>query len=179
MTNNPLRLGLVGGGINSAVGRTHFIAAQMDGLFSIHSGCFSRHADINAQTAELWGIESQRLHSSWQAMLEKEQGQLDAIVVLTPTPQHRLPVISALQAGFPVICEKALATSSAEAAEMAQVARETGRFLAVTYNYTGYPMVRELRQMIQDGRLGRVEQRLFRISFNEDLQYISVSCVQL
>ena len=158
MTNNPLRLGFIGGGINSAVGRTHFIAAQMDGLFRIQAGCFSRHQDINAKTADQWGVEPQRVHASWEVMLEEEQGQLDAIVILTPTPHHRLPVISALRAGFPVICEKALATSSEKATEMEKVAQETGRLLAVTYNYTGYPMIRELKQMIENGRLGRVEQ---------------------
>lgn len=158
MTTNPIRLGIIGGGINSAVGRLHFIASQMDGLFNVHAGCFSRDSEINAKTAKQWGIETQRTHSSWELMLEKERGQIDAIVVLTPTPHHRAPVIASLQAGFAVICEKALAISSQEAAEMEQVARATGRLLAVTYNYTGYPMVREFRQMIRSGRLGRVEQ---------------------
>jgi predicted dehydrogenase len=158
MTINPIRLGLIGGGINSAVGRTHFTAAQMDGLFRVHAGCFSRDAEINAKTADRWGLEPLRVHSSWESMLEKERGRIDAVVVLTPTLHHQAPVISALRAGFPVICEKALAGSSREAAEMEQVAKETGRLLAVTYNYTGYPMVRELREMILHGRLGCIKQ---------------------
>lgn len=154
----PIQLGFIGGGINSAIGTTHFIASQMDGFFKVCSGYFSRDQNINARTAELQGIKTDRVYSSYEAMLEEEIGHLDAIVVLTPTPEHRLPVIAALHAGFPVICEKALAGSSPDATEMETISRETGRLLAVTYNYTGYPMVRELREMIRNGRLGRIEQ---------------------
>ncbi|MCC7279352.1 MAG: Gfo/Idh/MocA family oxidoreductase [Chromatiaceae bacterium] len=156
--NKPLRLGFIGGGVNSAVGTTHFIAAQMDGLFRVDAGCFSRHADVNEQTAAQWGIAGDRCYARWEEMLEREQDRLDGIVVLTPTPMHRDPVIGALQAGYPVICEKALATTASEAEEIEQTVNETKGFLTVTYNYTGYPMVRELREMIQSGRLGRVEQ---------------------
>lgn len=156
--NKLLRLGFIGGGVNSAVGTTHFIAAQMDGLFRVEAGCFSRHPDVNEQTAARWGIAEDRCYARWEDMLAREHGRLDAIVVLTPTPTHRDPVICALQSGFPVICEKSLATTASEAAEIEQTVNETKGFLTVTYNYTGYPMVRELREMIQAGRLGRVEQ---------------------
>lgn len=158
MTTKPIRLGVIGGGINSAVGKPHFIASQMDGLFKVQAGCFGRDAKINAETAAQLDVAGDRIYPSWESMLQREKGLIDAIVVLTPTPQHRIPVISALQSGFPVICEKALAVSSAEAAEMEKVARETRQFLTVTYNYTGYPMIRELKKMIQDDRLGRVGQ---------------------
>lgn len=155
---DPLRLGFIGGGINSAVGTTHFIAAQMDGLFQVSAGCFSRHSDLNRQTAARWGIDKGRCYARWEEMLAREHGRLDAIVVLTPTPAHRDPVISALQAGFSVICEKALAPVASEAEEIEKTVDETNGFLTVTYNYTGYPMVRELREMLRAGRLGRVEQ---------------------
>jgi len=158
MTTKPIRLGFIGGGINSAVGTTHFVAAQMDGLFRVEAGCYSRRPEINTMTADKWGIPSDRLYTTWQEMLDQEQGRLDAIVILTPSPDHRHPVIAALRAGYAVICEKALAVSSQEATEIEDAVRDTGGFLTVTYNYTGYPMVRELRQMIQHGRLGRVEQ---------------------
>ena len=155
---DPLRLGFIGGGVNSAVGTTHFIAAQMDRRFRVEAGCFSRHADVNIETATHWGIAEERRHDSWQALLERERRRLDAVVVLTPTPEHTAPVLAALAAGFPVICEKALAGSSAEAALIGQRVADTGGFLAVTYNYTGYPMLRELRAMIARGAFGRVEQ---------------------
>lgn len=158
MMAKPLRLGFIGGGVNSAVGTAHFTAAQMDGLFRVEAGCFSRHADVNEQTAQRWSVDRGRLYPDWNAMLQAEKGNLDAIVVLTPTPAHQIPVINALKLGYAVICEKALAGTSAEAAEIDQTVQETQGFLAVTYNYTGYPMVRELREMIRKGKLGRIEQ---------------------
>ena len=144
--------------MNSAVGATHFIASQMDGRFRVEAGCFSRHEDVNTQTGEHWKIAPERRYPDWGEMLAAEQGRLDAIVVLTPTPDHQEPVLAAIRAGYAVVCEKALATSSADAAEIKKALADNGGFLAVTYNYTGYPMVRELRHMLAEGRLGTVQQ---------------------
>ena len=158
MRADPLKLGFIGGGIHSAVGATHFIASQMDGRFKVEAGCFSRHEDCNTQTGEQWKISSERRYRDWRELRAEEQGRLDAIVVLTPTPDHQEPVLAAVGAGYPVVCEKALATSSADASEIRKALAEHRGFLAVTYNYTGYPMVRELRNMLTAGRLGRVQQ---------------------
>jgi len=158
MQNDIIRLGFIGGGVNSAVGMTHFIASQMDGLFRVEAGCFSRNEKFNLQTAERWGIKSERLYSDWEQLIRTEKESIDALVILTPTPEHTHPILSALRSGLPVICEKALTNSSAEALEIKRAVDETNGFLTVTYNYTGYPMVRELREMIKDGRFGRVEQ---------------------
>lgn len=153
-----LSLGFVGGGLNSAVGTAHFIAAQMDDLFSVDAGCFSRHDDVNRQTAQRWNVTPERTYDTWEQLIRSERGRLDALVILTPTPEHAEPVQAALRAGFAVICEKALASASADADEILRTIAETKGFLAVTYNYTGYPMVRELRHMIHQGRLGRIQQ---------------------
>lgn len=153
-----LNIGFIGGGVNSAVGSTHFIASQMDGRFKVQSGCFSRHQEINIQTAEQWGVPPSRRHLDIMEFLSEEKDRLDAIVVLTPTPTHAEFVVQALREGYPVICEKALTNSSSEAMLIEQVKGERNGYLAVTYNYTGYPMLRELRHMIQQGKLGRVEQ---------------------
>lgn len=158
MMSEPLKIGFIGGGVNSAVGTAHFIAAQMDGLFRVEAGCFSRHSDVNTKTAARWGIATERCYENWQHMIEREQGRLDAIVILTPTPMHFDPIVAALQSGFPVISEKALAASISEAKKIEQIVDETRGYLTVTYNYTGYPMVRELQTMIKQGRLGRIEQ---------------------
>jgi predicted dehydrogenase len=152
------KLGFIGGGLNSAVGATHFIASQMDGRFQVSAGCFSRHNDVNTQTSERWYIPHERRYDQFQDLLEHEVDCLDAIVVLTPTPDHVEPVIQALKLGYPVICEKALAASSGEAQLIKKVQAEHNGFLAVTYNYTGYPMLRELKYLIQQGKLGLIEQ---------------------
>jgi len=153
-----LSLGFVGGGNNSAVGSTHFIASQMDARFNVQAGCFSRQLDVNTQTAEQWGIQLERRYNNVNDFLEQEKSYLDAIVVLTPTPTHLETVIQALNAGYPVICEKALVSSSADAMLIQQAQAAHRGFLAVTYNYTGYPMLRELKHMIRQGQLGRIEQ---------------------
>lgn len=151
-----LRLGFVGGGANSAVGRTHAVASQMDGRFEVVAGAFSRHADVNRRTGEQWGIDPARVHDRWLDLVHAEAGALDAVVVLTPTPQHDEQVSTLLAAGHHVISEKALATSSATAFALHRQAVEHGRFLGVTFNYSGYPMVRELRAKVRGGELGRI-----------------------
>lgn len=153
-----LKIGFIGGGVNSAVGATHFIASQMDDRFKVVAGCFSRHREINEQTAGQWGIPPERRYDSTDDLLEREKGRLDAVVVLTPTPDHTESVLSALRYGFPVICEKALTDSSADALQIWEAQQRESGFIAVTYNYSGYPMLRELKQMIRHGRFGRIEQ---------------------
>ena len=154
----PLRLGFIGGALNSAVGYTHYNSSRLDGHFRVDCGCFSRRPEINDETAQTYGIPPERTHASWGALLESETRDLDALVVLTPTPDHREMVVAALDAGYPVICEKALAVSSDECRDIGEAVARNRGFLAVTYNYSGYPMVRELRRMIAEGRLGRLQQ---------------------
>ena len=153
-----LRLGFVGGGLNSVVGYTHFVASQMDGLFEVAAGCFSRDAEKNIETGRLDGLSPDRIYSDLGVMLSGNSGKLDAICILTPTPDHAEMVIQCLSAGFHVICEKALATSQEECKAILEVQQRTKRFLGVTFNYAGYPMVREMRQMVLSGRLGAVQQ---------------------
>lgn len=154
----PLRLGFIGGAINSAVGYTHFNSSRLDGHFRVDCGCFSRDAERNDETARTYGISAERTHASWQELLATETKTLDAIVVLTPTPDHHDIVIAALDAGYAVISEKALAVSSAECRAIGNAVQRNNGFLAVTYNYSGYPMVRELRQLIASGHLGEIQQ---------------------
>jgi predicted dehydrogenase len=157
-TKKVLKLGFIGGGLNSAVGNTHFIASQMDGLFKVEAGCFSRRSELNLMTAEKWNVDIRRTYGSWTELLRAESGNLDAIVVLSPTPEHFQHVSTAIKFGFNVICEKSLATTSREAFELLGAAERDRKCLAVTFNYSGYPMVRELKRMISTGKLGKIEQ---------------------
>jgi predicted dehydrogenase len=153
-----LKLGIIGGSIESAVGYTHLIASQMDHRWKLVSACFSRRKEINHATVEAWNLHHIRLYSDWQALLEGETNKIDAIVILTPTPQHRDMVIKGLSLGYAVICEKALASDYQEGIEICETLEKTKGFLAVTHNYTGYPMLRELRSMVQQGQLGQLTQ---------------------
>ena len=154
MKTTLLKIGFIGGGLNSAVGNTHRIASQMDHRWVLEAGCFSTNNKINRETASQWGIDQSRLYNDWRILLSREKGKLDAICLLTPTPVHSKMAIEALDYGFAVICEKTMATSSKEAMAICQAVEANKAFFAVTYNYTGYPMLRELRQMILDGKLG-------------------------
>lgn len=153
-----LKLAIIGGGIDSAVGYTHLIASQMDHRWEVVAGCFSRRAEINQATVESWNLEHIRLHSDWETLLAKEQNQIDAVAILTPTPQHKIMVIKALSLGYAVICEKALASNYQEGVEICEAVNQHNSFLAVTHNYTGYPMLRELRCLVQQGHLGKLTQ---------------------
>ncbi len=154
----PLKLGFIGGAINSAVGATHKISAQMDNCWSLSAGCFSNHEESNRLTAKKWGVNDNHVYSNYHELLETEKNQLDAVVVLTPTPSHAEIVIAAIEHGYPVICEKSLTKSSNECKRIKNAIEKHQGFLAVTYNYTGYPMVRELRSIIRDGLLGKLHQ---------------------
>ena len=151
-----LKLAIIGGSVNSAVGYTHLIASQMDHRWQLVSACFSRQQAINEATVEAWNLQHIRLYPNWQQLLESEQGEIDAIAILTPTPQHRQMVITALEAGYAVICEKALACSYKEGQDICEALEKTRGFVAVTQNYTGYPMLRELRSIVKQGELGEL-----------------------
>jgi predicted dehydrogenase len=155
-TQPALRLGFIGGSLKSAVGYAHRTACELDGAWSIEAGCFSAKSEDNRTTALAYGVCPERTYTDWRTLLEKEQGRLDAVVVLTPTPTHAEIVQAFLSAGFPVLCEKAMAMNSWEASEIIATRDAARGFLAMTYNYSGYPMVRELRSMIQRGLLGRI-----------------------
>ncbi len=158
MPINALRLAFIGGAVNSAVGQTHFNASRLDGYFKVEAGCFSRHVEQNVHSAHIYGVHPDRTYADWQILLAAERGAIDAIVILTPTPSHVDIAVAAIEAGYPVICEKALGTSSAECNKIADAVEANHAYLAVTYNYSGYPMVRELRRMISHGRFGRLQQ---------------------
>ncbi|OBV40944.1 putative dehydrogenase [Janthinobacterium psychrotolerans] len=128
----------------------------MDGLWVLVAGCFSRHQDSNQETGQIYGVDQRRIYATWQQLLDNEQGQIDAVVILTPTPSHLDSVLACMRAGIPVICEKSLATNSAQARQIIEVRNEHQAFLAVTYNYAGYPMLRELAQAMRDGKLGNI-----------------------
>ncbi|RAX51421.1 hypothetical protein CCY99_09065 [Helicobacter sp. 16-1353] len=150
-------LAFIGGAVDSAIGYTHFIASQMDHRFSLKAACFSRNKEINRQSASLWcNYDDFNLYDNYLDLLENERENIDAICVLTPTPTHKNIVCDALKYGYAVICEKTLCMSLKEALEIKDILDSKNGFLAITYNYTGYPMLRELREMIINGDFGRV-----------------------
>ena len=154
--SSPLTLGFLGGCLHSAVGYAHFVSCSMDNQWLLAAGCFSTDNQLNQETAQAYGVSPERVYNHWQDMLREEKGRLDAIVILTPTPSHYEFVTACLNEGFPVICEKSLAVSHAEIQKIIEIRNSKNGFLAVTYNYSGFPMVRELRNIIRKGTLGNI-----------------------
>lgn len=155
--HRPLSLGFIGGGINSAIGLTHKIASQMDGHFHLTTGCFSRNETINRQTGNAWGLNKKAIYQDALTMLSEQHAQLDAVVILTPTPAHREIILACLEYRLPVICEKAMVSTVGDARDIEQRVEDLGGQLYVTFNYSGYPMVRELRQRLLSGELGQIQ----------------------
>lgn len=154
--STPLKLGFIGGSLNSAVGYAHFVSSTMDNQWTLEAGCFSVDAQRNREAGQAYGVASDRVYDSWQDMIRKEKLRLDAIVILTPTPLHFEIVVACLKENVAVICEKTLAIKSAEAEKILEVRNHKNLFIAMIYNYSGYPMVRELRNMIRKGTLGKI-----------------------
>jgi predicted dehydrogenase len=151
-----LKVAFIGGGINSAVGSAHRSAISLDNIFNLVAGCFSRHKKINYRTAERYKVSKNRTYDSIDELVKNEKNNVDAVIVLTPTNQHASQVINLINNDIPVICEKSLACSGAEVEQIRTALQEKNGFLAVIYNYLGYPIIRELRHMIQKGILGKI-----------------------
>ncbi len=156
-STSSLQLGFVGGGVSSSIGPTHFSASQLDGRWKLVSGYFSRNPETSLATAKEWNLDKDRAYPTLEKFIEAEKGRLDAVAVLAPTPDHKEIVLKLIQNGFSVICEKPLVATLDEALDIErEVASMTSSFLAVTFNYSGYPMVRELRERIRQGEFGDI-----------------------
>ncbi len=162
-SSKPLALGFIGGGLSSAIGQIHFGASQLDGKWKLEAGCFSRRPEFNIKTANTWHINPNRSYDTWQSLIKNEAENLDAIAVLTPTPNHTEVICALLENNIPIICEKPLVSSLDELSPIQKVHKQDKHFLAVTFNYSGYPMVRELRELIKNGALGQIKQIRFEV----------------
>jgi predicted dehydrogenase len=152
----PLRLAMVGGGPGAFIGPVHRMAAELDGRFRLVAGAFSRDAGKSAAAGEMWGV---RAYADYAALIAAEQGREDgaeAIAIVTPNDTH-LPIAkAALQAGLPVMSDKPATATLAEAIELAKVVNAAGKVYGLTYTYTGYPMVREAREIVRRREIGAV-----------------------
>lgn len=150
-------IAFIGGGINSAIGRTHKISCNMDCKFKLYAGAFSKNHDINMKSGLEFGVGSEHIYDDYQDMLKNEKGKIDVIAILTPTNTHEKIVTDVIEAGYPVICEKSLATSYEAGKRIYELVLKNNAFLCVTYNYTGYPVIRILKKMIEKGEIGKIK----------------------
>ena len=156
-----LRWGIVGGGETSQIGRAHRIAAGFDGEFELAAAAPDIDPAKGREFAIRCGVRRERAYGCWREMLERESqieeaDRLDLITVATPNSTHFEITDAFLQAGFHVLCEKPLTTRLGDARSLVRLARERDLILAVNYGYTGYPLVRHARALVQAGQLGAV-----------------------
>lgn len=156
-----LRMGLVGGGQGSFIGRVHATAAALDNRAQLVAGALSADPQRAKDSAPEYGIPPERAYGSHQEMLEREMNladdeRIDFISIATPNDTHFEIARSSLEAGLNVVCDKPLTWNLAEAEQLAEVVDHCGAVFVLTHNYTGYPLVRQAREMILAGDLGEI-----------------------
>ena len=155
-TGRPIRLAMVGGGPGSFIGPVHRMAAELDGRIRLVAGAFSRDPAKSAQAAQAWGV---RDYGDYHALLAGETARDDGaelVAVVTPNHLHFDVSAAALEAGLHVMSDKPATLDLAQARELAGVVAASGCLYGLTHTYTGYPMVREAREIVQRGDLGQV-----------------------
>lgn len=165
-----LRYAMVGGGHGAFIGAVHRKAMALDGQFELVAGALSSSPErARASGAEL-GLANARNHGSWQDLLADElrrpaHERIDLVSIVTPNHVHHPVALAFVQAGFHVVCDKPLVHTRAQADELVAAVKKAGTVFGVTYNYTGYPMVREARHLVQNGALGML--RKVTVEYNQ------------
>lgn len=160
--NRKLRMGLVGGGQGSFIGRVHSIAACLDNRATVVAGALSSNAERSKASAPSYDIDPSRAYGSYEAMFDAETKlptgeRIDFVSITTPNHTHFEIARAAVLAGFNVICDKPMTFDLAQAEELLKLVEESDVVFAVSHNYTGYPLVRMAREMILSGELGEIQ----------------------
>ena len=152
---------MVGGGPGAFIGAVHRMAAALDGEYELVAGAFASQPGRSREQGRLLGLDARRTYDSFQDMAQGEAAlgedrRIEAVSVVTPNHLHHPVATEFLRAGIPVICDKPMTTTLADAEDLCRTVEAAGLTFALTHNYTGYPMVREARHLVRAGRLGTV-----------------------
>ncbi|MGO4388970.1 Gfo/Idh/MocA family protein [Microvirga sp. 2YAF29] len=167
--NRRLRLGMVGGGRGAFIGAVHRIAARLDDRWELVAGALSSDPERGRLSGEDLLLKPDRIYGDFNEMARRERrlkDGIDAVAIVTPNHAHAAAARAFLKAGIHVICDKPLTTTRREADQLAKLAKDSGLIFAVTHNYTGYPLVRQARAMVQAGELGRI--RVVQVEYAQD-----------
>lgn len=157
--NEILSFGMVGGGSGSLIGEVHHKAASFDRKAKLVAGCFSRSYDNTLSTGKKLGLDSERLYKNFREMTEKERARedkIDFIIIVTPNNSHFEIAKAFLEKGINVVCDKPLTLKVEEAEELTNLAKKRDLISCVTYTYSGYPMVKHAREIIERGEIGKI-----------------------
>ena len=155
----PLRLGMVGGGRGAFIGAVHRLCARLDGQYELVAGALSSDAKRARDSGADLCLAPDRVYTSFTAMAAAEAKRSDGIEVVsivTPNDSHHAIARVFLDHGIDVICDKPMTTTVEDALDLVRLVRRTGLVFGVTHNYTGYPMVRQAREMVAAGELGPI-----------------------
>jgi len=156
-----LRMGMIGGGPGAFIGAIHRTAANMDGEIELVCGAFSSDSQKSRLAGEELGLNPERVYPSFEDMIQKEiqlgdDKKMDFVSIVTPNHVHFAPAKLALENGFHVVLDKPMTFDLVEAKKLQQTIRESGKYFCLTHTYTGYPMVKEAREQVKDGKLGAI-----------------------
>jgi len=165
MKNRKLRMGIIGGGLNGFIGAVHIRAAIMENEIELVCGCFSRNPKTNLDSGRVYFLPDNRIYSNYREMIEEEAllpigERMDFVAIVTPNHLHYEPAALALDAGYDVVLDKPMTFSLEEAKQLAEKVEQSGRTLALTHVYTGYPAVKEAKARIARGDIGTVRRVL-------------------
>ena len=169
MMERPLRLGMVGGGRGAFIGGVHRLCARMDGQYELVAGALSSDPQRAKESGADLGLAGTRVYTNFVEMAAAEAKRSDgieAVSIVTPNDSHHAIARAFLDRGIDVICDKPMTTTIADALDLVQAVRRTGLIFGVTHNYTGYPMVRQAREMIAAGELGTI--RVVNVEYVQD-----------
>ena len=152
---------MVGGGQNAFIGAVHRLAANLDGQIELVAGAFSADARNSRLTGEQLWLNPARVYDTYEQMARTEAGlpdgeRMDFVAIVTPNFLHAPVAATFLKAGFHVVCDKPMTLTLKAARTLRDTVRKSGRVFALTHNYTGYPMVKEARELVHSGRLGKI-----------------------
>jgi predicted dehydrogenase len=164
-----IQLGMVGGGEGAFIGAVHRIAARLDDHYEFVAGALASTPDKALRSGRALGLADDRAYADYAVMASTEAARddgIEAVAIVTPNHLHAPVAEAFLKAGIHVICDKPLATTVKDARRLQALAKKHDRIFAVTYNYSGYPMVRQARQMVAEGRLGTI--RVVQVEYPQD-----------
>ncbi|HIE95960.1 MAG TPA: Gfo/Idh/MocA family oxidoreductase [Planctomycetes bacterium] len=159
--SKPLRMALIGGGGAGFIGKVHATAATLDREAVLVAGALSSNAERSRRAAAEFGIASDRAYGSFHELLEQEsrrpkEERVNFVSIATPNFTHCEIACAAMESGFHVVCDKPMTTNLNDAQKMVAAVQKTGRVFALTHNYSGYPLMRQAREMIANGELGKI-----------------------
>lgn len=159
--NRKLRMGMVGGGPDALIGPVHRRAAQFDGRIELVCGAFSRSPKKSRASGRDLFLPDDRVYNSYSKMISAEaclpKGErMDFVTIVTPNDSHFPIAMAALNAGFHVVCDKPMTLNLAQAKALEKKVKQTRLLFCLTHNYTGYPMVKEARNLVRSGKLGKI-----------------------